>query len=89
MELVVSSLVDLEAKVVKRKTQGWSSESLLNIVLANKIDLVTASREGCLEVVRLLLENGADVHAYDDEALRWASENGNLKVVALLESYKK
>jgi len=35
-------------------------------------------------VVALLLKAGADVHAYNDEALREASSNGHLEVVALL-----
>ena len=46
--------------------------------------LVWASSNGHLEIVRLLLEHGADVHARDDEVLIWASRNGHLEVVRLL-----
>ena len=46
-----------------------------------------ASAKGHLDVVRLLLEHGADVHARDNYALRWASDNGHLNVVSLLKQY--
>ena len=46
--------------------------------------LIWASIEGHLEVVRLLLDHGADVHANYDDALSWASENGHWRVVQLL-----
>ena len=36
------------------------------------------------EAVTLAIQAGADVHAYDDEALRWASEKGHLPVVEFL-----
>jgi ankyrin repeat protein len=84
MELNVSNAVDLEAKLVKRKTQGWSHEALLNIVIVNKVELGDASKEGCIEVVRLLLENGADIHVQKDYSLRLASFYGHVEVVRLL-----
>ena len=37
-----------------------------------------------IDYVRYLLDKGADVHAGDDYALQWASENGHDKVVKLL-----
>ena len=40
--------------------------------------------EGHLEIVKYLVDNGADVHANDDEALRWAASNGYLEVVEYL-----
>lgn len=46
--------------------------------------LIWASGNGYLELVRLLLERGADVHAYNDLALRWASRMGHLDIVKLL-----
>lgn len=36
------------------------------------------------EIIRELIEAGANVHANDDEALRWAASNGNVKLVNLL-----
>ena len=36
------------------------------------------------EAIRLAIQAGADVHAYNDYALRWASLNGHLAVVEVL-----
>ena len=46
--------------------------------------LYTASRSGRAEIVRLLLDAGADVHAFVDGALRAASEEGYAEVVRML-----
>jgi len=46
--------------------------------------LRSASENGHLEVVRLLLDRGAEIHAGEDYSLRWASHNGRLEVVRLL-----
>jgi ankyrin repeat protein len=35
-------------------------------------------------VVKFLLENGADIHAMDDETLRWSAKNGHIDVVKFL-----
>ena len=47
-------------------------------------ELLWASENGYLEVVKLLIENGADVSAKDNYALRWASRYGHLEVAKLL-----
>lgn len=52
----------------------------------NKL-LAWASRNGVVEVVKLLLETGANVHANDDYALIWASKNDHLEVVKVLKKY--
>jgi hypothetical protein len=57
----------------------------LNQVQKND-ELKWASENGHLEVVRLLIANGADVHAGNDFALELASKNGHLEVVRLLVS---
>lgn len=41
-------------------------------------------RYGHKDVVELLLNHGADVHACNDQALRWAAENGHTQTVSLL-----
>ena len=54
---------------------------------SGRTDLMVASKEGHLEVVRLLLESGADKDLARNEdwtALFVASESGHLEVVRLL-----
>jgi ankyrin repeat protein len=46
----------------------------------------TACEYGYLEVVKLLLENGAQIHSYSDYALHWACSEGHVEVVKLLIS---
>ena len=48
-----------------------------------------ASRNGHVEMVKVLLKAGADVHAGDDYALCWASRNGHVEVVKVLEEHIK
>ena len=43
--------------------------------------LINASENGYTKIVKVLLEAEADVHAYDDKALRYASYNGYTKIV--------
>jgi len=55
----------------------------------NKLDqlLVRESENGNTEIVKVLLEAGADVHAMDDAALRVAKEKGHTETVkALIEA---
>jgi len=46
--------------------------------------LIRYSTIGYTEVVKLLLEAGADVHANGDDALYWSARNGHLEVVKIL-----
>ena len=43
-----------------------------------------AARYGKLEIVKLLIEHGADIHADDDYALGKAAEFGHLEIVKFL-----
>jgi len=45
-----------------------------------------ASNNGQLELVKSLIKQGADVHAWSDWALRYASNNGYLDTVKFLVS---
>ncbi len=49
------------------------------------MSLIEAVESGDLAKVKELVEAGADIHALDDCALRWASERGQLEVVKYLE----
>ncbi len=46
--------------------------------------LVYAAREGNLKKVKKLVEQGADIHVKNGEALRWASVNGHTEIVEYL-----
>ena len=46
------------------------------------MELIKASRN--LEEVKKLLANGADIHDFDDYAIKWASLNGNIEFVKIL-----
>lgn len=58
-------------------------KSLLDNNNKNRI-LIAAANNGMIEVVKLLISEGADIHAIDDISLRWAIDSGHLKVVELL-----
>ena len=46
--------------------------------------LITASKVGRLDAVKLAIDKGTDIHANDDEALREAADKGHLDVVQYL-----
>ena len=48
------------------------------IILGKRYDLYST------ETFKYLIENGADIHAEDDFALRWSAEKGHLDVVKFL-----
>jgi len=48
--------------------------------------LRNASGKGNWEEVKLLISQGADVHANDDGALKWAKARDRVNVVKYLES---
>ena len=52
-------------------------------------ELKKAASDGYPEIVKVLLENGADVHANNDEALRYASQDGHVETVKILLDYIK
>ena len=46
--------------------------------------LIQAAINGNLKVVKYLHQNGADIRALDDHALRWSADSGHLDVVKYL-----
>jgi len=48
------------------------------------LDLIKFSNRGKLEIVKYLVENGANIHAKNDQALRNASYYGDLEIVKYL-----
>ena len=51
--------------------------------------LTDYAEEGNILGVMLMLDLGADVHVYNDYALRFASYNGHMEVVRLLEEHMR
>ena len=49
--------------------------------------LQLAARGGRTHTVTALLEAGADIHAGDDEPLRWAAKEKHMETVKLLEDW--
>ena len=50
--------------------------------------LCWAADHGHLEIVRLLITAGTDIHVWDDYALRYSAENGHLEIIKLLIAAK-
>jgi ankyrin repeat protein len=48
------------------------------------MDLINAVREGNVDAVRGLLQQGTDVHAKNDSALRAAARRGNAEFITAL-----
>ena len=53
-----------------------------NTFKADKIIITNIYSE--THIIQLLLERGADIHAGNDYALRWASKNGHIEIVRVL-----
>ena len=51
---------------------------------ANMIILEKRYELSDVETIKLLIEKGADIHAYNNNVLRWASEYGHSNIVKLL-----
>ena len=92
-------LIDKGANVNGRKVplQGaivFGHTEIVQLLLENGVDpnvevdhlipIISASRDGYLDIVRLLLQYGADVAVDDNYAIGMASQNGHLEVVRLL-----
>jgi len=50
----------------------------------NNYALFWASRNGHIEIVKILLKNDVDIHGHNDYAIRSASQNGHFELVELL-----
>jgi len=69
-------------KHLKPKSEEEIRSCLKN--LSPKEKLETGAIQGLFWLVKDALDAGADVHASNDYALRWASYNGHLEVVKVL-----
>ena len=69
---------------IKNNNLGLLQYLIENNFITNDEALIYASSNGHLDVVKYLVDHGANVNADDDEALIWASKNGHLDVVEYL-----
>ena len=67
----------------KRDKYAVPYKSIVDGIRGNQ-DLVNFARHGRLDVVKYLIENGADVHTIDDQVLKLSVDNGHLEVVKFL-----
>jgi ankyrin repeat protein len=86
----------LNNKTISQDALNEILESMIDIKNFQGIELIlekgadpsfgleTASCYGYLDIVEYLMEKGADVHAYNDAALRYSAVNGHLDVVKYL-----
>ena len=63
---------------------GFDVNKKINFNYSSYVLLTYCSQYGYIEVVKLLLEKGANIHADDDYALRWSARNEHIEVVKLL-----
>ena len=60
------------------------SLNVVTLLRDGETSLLRASYYGHDKLVNLLLKNGANLHAKNDDALGWAAKNGHTPVVDLL-----
>ena len=70
--------------IEKRLLAGANKLWCYNTCLVWGLDLRYCCAGGHTEVVKVLLEAGADVHACDDNALQWANRHGHTETVKVL-----
>jgi ankyrin repeat protein len=75
-------LREITGETIQELMSAPEYASLLSDNTAGLLSLFVARSD--VETVRYVLHHGADVHAYDDDALRYASANGLTEVVAVL-----
>lgn len=71
-------------KLIKSGIDIQEFDSEICVVYNDYHPLTYSSQKGDLEIVKLLIENGAKVKVKDDEPIRFASFNAHLKIVKLL-----
>ena len=79
---LVENSINEAIKHLSPKSEEEIRSSFKNLSPQEKLE--TGSEEGLLWLVKDALAAGADVHAEDDYALRWASKNGHVEVVKVL-----
>jgi len=79
---IVREHISESIKHLPGRTQEEIEAIMKNLPPQEKLE--TGARHGMAWLVKDAIVAGADVHAYDDLALRWASGNGHIEVVKVL-----
>ncbi len=84
-------LLNKKDKMMDYLPNGDKYLPFISMLEGHKIDqnildkmLIEMSKEGSVKGVSMILSKGADIHADNDQALRWASQLGHLEVVKYL-----
>ena len=70
--------------IEKNINSGWNTQAIKTCFVVTGITLVDCVSYNSVECVKWLINNGYDVHAENDYALRYASEEGHIGVVKVL-----
>ena len=69
---------------IKENKPEWFIKNCLSCAEAKFVEV---GKAGYYHIAKWMIEHGADVHADDDFALRWAREMGHTEIVKLLEDW--
>jgi len=78
-----SSQYHSSRKIMKKGFKGESKNKYSNILITND-NLIKYSKEGNLEIVKYLVENGVDIHYKNDKALRKSAREGHIEIFKYL-----
>jgi len=94
-KILLTKFINILNKYYFKKRTRWINvifNNGFNEINGSQIDtsafeetlLINCSRNGLIKIVKYLVENGANIHKCDNEALRWACKSSHLEIVRYL-----
>ncbi|PWA01393.1 hypothetical protein BB558_002519 [Smittium angustum] len=74
----------LSTQNIDSEIANFPAKKRLRTSVEDEHNLQEASANGCFDIVKILVENGAGIHENNETALKEASENGHLDIVEYL-----